>query len=96
LGDLPREVSGLSGAPSTGFLTLPEEGCNLDEVVNEVERRLLLQALDRSGGVRTAAARLLGISFRSLRYRLEKHSLDIADLGDEGSERPGEAGEDAK
>ena len=47
----------------------------LDEVLGEVERRLILEALDRTGGVRKRAADLLGISFRSLRYRLKKLGL---------------------
>jgi two-component system response regulator PilR (NtrC family) len=75
LGDLPAEVSGLSAGPSSGFASLPEAGCRLDEVLNEVERRLIVQALDRTGGVRKTAAALLGITFRSLRYRLAKHAL---------------------
>lgn len=37
---------------------------------------MLVEALERTGGVRKAAAKLLGITFRSLRYRLAKHSLD--------------------
>ena len=82
LGDLPEALSGLSGAPSPRLLELPSGGCNLDEVLGEVERRLLLQALERAGGVRTQAAKLLGITFRSLRYRLEKQSLEAG--SDEG------------
>jgi two-component system response regulator PilR (NtrC family) len=85
LGDLPPEVSGAVGAPSPALLMLPDQGCQLDDVVNEVERRLLLEALERAGGVRTAAARLLGISFRSLRYRLQKHSLEVPGPDDEPS-----------
>ena len=76
LGDLPMEVSGSAGGPTSGFLELPPEGCHLDELLNEVERRMLVEALERTGGVRKAAAKLLGITFRSLRYRLAKHSLD--------------------
>jgi two-component system response regulator PilR (NtrC family) len=56
----------------------------LDSVLGEVERRLMLQALERTGGVRKAASKLLGISFRSLRYRLEKHAIDLA--GDDDNE----------
>jgi two-component system response regulator PilR (NtrC family) len=82
LGDLPREVSGMSAATGPNLVSLPEEGCNLDEVMGEVERRLLLEALERTGGVRKAAAQLLGITFRSLRYRLEKHHLDLGDVAD--------------
>jgi two-component system response regulator PilR (NtrC family) len=75
LGDLPSELSGAASQPTPSLIRLPEEGCNLDDVLGEVERRFLLQALERSGGVRTQAAKLLGVSFRSLRYRLQKHAL---------------------
>jgi len=75
LGDFPQELSGTAGAPGGTLLELPEQGCNLDEVVNEVERRLITASLERTGGVRTAAAKLLGISFRSMRYRLAKLGL---------------------
>jgi two-component system response regulator PilR (NtrC family) len=86
LGDLPREVSGMASNTGPSLITLPDEGCNLDEVMGEVERRLMLEALERTGGVRKAAAQLLGITFRSLRYRLEKHHLDPGDAADAGIE----------
>ena len=54
-------------------------------MLGEVERRLILQALERSGGVRTQAAKLLGVTFRSLRYRLQKHALAEGDDGDDPS-----------
>ncbi len=82
LGDLPREVSGSAASSDSELLALPEEGCQLDELLSEAERRLLVAALERSGGVRTAAAKLLGISFRSLRYRLQKQGLDGGDGDD--------------
>jgi len=79
LGDLPKEISGAAARPSPALADLPEEGCALEEIVNEVERRLILQALDRSGGVRGVAAKLLGVSTRSLRYRMQKLSLASED-----------------
>jgi two-component system response regulator PilR (NtrC family) len=79
LGELPREISGMAAAATPALLALPPEGCNLDDVLGEAERRLLLSALERTGGLRTAAAKLLGITFRSLRYRLAKHGLDVGD-----------------
>ncbi len=82
LGDLPPSVSGVAGSVGPRLLELPQEGCQLDEVMTEVERRFLLEALERTGGVRTAAAKLLGISFRSLRYRLVKQAID-APSGDD-------------
>ncbi|HET9931448.1 MAG TPA: sigma-54 dependent transcriptional regulator [Polyangiaceae bacterium] len=75
LGDLPTELSGTAGGPTPALLALPREGVRLDEVLGEVERRLILEALDRTGGVRKRAADLLGITFRSLRYRLKKLGL---------------------
>jgi two-component system response regulator PilR (NtrC family) len=79
LGDLPHEVSGATGQPSPALVTLPEAGCELDGVLGEIERRLILQALERSGGVRTVAAKSLGLTLRSLRYRLQKHALQDDD-----------------
>ena len=55
---------------------IPAEGIDLEQVLNSVELRLLQEALRRTGGVKTDAASLLGISFRSIRYRLLKHNLD--------------------
>ncbi len=45
---------------------------SLDEALEDVERRLVREALAASGGCVTKAAALLGVSFRSLRYRLKK------------------------
>jgi two-component system response regulator PilR (NtrC family) len=87
LGDLPPEVSGAAAAAGPSLLDLPPDGCQLDDLMNEVERRLLVEALERAGGVRKAAAKLLGITFRSIRYRLAKHGLG----SDEGGEGDGDA-----
>ncbi len=57
--------------PSAGFFELPEGGIDLEEV----ERSFLVQALERTGGNQTAAAKLLGISRYALRYRMEKFDL---------------------
>jgi two-component system response regulator PilR (NtrC family) len=54
-------------------------GESLDEHLNRVERQSILDALAKTGFNRTAAARLLGITFRSLRYRIER--LNIEDEG---------------
>jgi two-component system, NtrC family, response regulator PilR len=81
LGDLPPELGGASAQPTPRLLELPEEGCDLEVVLGELERRLIVQALERSGGLRPGAAKMLGVTVRSLRYRLQKHSLadDAAD-----------------
>jgi two-component system response regulator PilR (NtrC family) len=48
----------------------------LDEYLNRLERQAILEALQKAEGNRTAAARLLGVTFRSMRYRLERLGID--------------------
>ena len=55
---------------------ISEEGVDLESLVADYERSLLEEALVQSGGVKKQAARLLGISFRSFRYRLEKLGIE--------------------
>jgi two-component system response regulator PilR (NtrC family) len=92
--DLPVEVTGLTWLGRRSPSDLPESGCNLDGVLEQTERSLIEQALKRSKGVRTSAAKLLGVSFRSLRYRLTKLGMDGGDAqpGEEqaGDEQEGE------
>ncbi len=54
---------------------LPEEGIDLEEFLARIEISLLKQALSRTGGNKTEAAKLLGLNFRSFRYRLAKYGL---------------------
>lgn len=77
--DLPDELSRWGGAVASEFPTLPDEGFDLAQVLTKIERDLINQALARTDGVRTKAASLLGISFRSLRYRLSKLGLGTDD-----------------
>ncbi|OGP55938.1 MAG: Fis family transcriptional regulator [Deltaproteobacteria bacterium RBG_13_52_11b] len=57
-------------------LDIPSEGIDLEKVVEEIERGLLLKALDKTKGIKKKAAELLHINFRSMRYRLEKYGLN--------------------
>ncbi len=50
---------------------------NLDRAVADLERQLITTALRKTGGVRKDAATVLGITFRSLRYRLEKLGIEV-------------------
>jgi two-component system response regulator PilR (NtrC family) len=59
----------------------PDEGIALEDVLTGLERRLIDEALRRSGGKKTRAAELLGLSFRSLRYRMQK--LGLGDAGED-------------
>jgi two-component system response regulator PilR (NtrC family) len=74
---LPPTVT--EGQPAPGRVVIPESGVKLEGLVDDYERSLLREALRKSGGVKKHAARLLGISFRSFRYRLEKLGLDESD-----------------
>jgi two-component system response regulator PilR (NtrC family) len=58
------------------------EGIDLEAMLNEYESGLLKEALQASNGVKKRAAQLVGVSFRSFRYRLEKLGLDRSN-GDE-------------
>jgi two-component system response regulator PilR (NtrC family) len=55
---------------------------DLDRILGDVERTYLLQALEHSGGVKKKAAELLGITFRSIRYRLKKLGVESGPDGD--------------
>jgi len=57
------------GLPAIPF---PESGINMETILQELERGLIEEAMQRSGGIKKKAAELLGVSFRSFRYRLEK------------------------
>jgi two-component system, NtrC family, response regulator PilR len=54
---------------------IPAEGIDFEHVVSDTERRYLQGALEKSGGVRTQAADLLKISYRSFRHYAKKHNL---------------------
>jgi two-component system response regulator PilR (NtrC family) len=49
---------------------------SLEDYLEETERNLIIQAIEETQGNKTAAAKRLGMTFRSLRYRLKKLGLD--------------------
>jgi len=67
----PEDFTTLTRTVSPTQFRLPEEGVNLDDV----ERQLLTQALERASGNQTQAAQLLGINRDQVRYRIEKFGL---------------------
>ena len=70
---LPPALRGaeLRGAPAE----IPTSGIDLQAHLDALERRALEQALERTGGNKTEAAKLLALTFRSLRYRLAKFGI---------------------
>jgi two-component system response regulator PilR (NtrC family) len=73
-GDLQLPAQLPPAAADAGVDPQPEGG--LEAYLGDVEKRLILKALEQTSGNRTAAAKLLGISFRQLRYKLKKLGLD--------------------
>jgi two-component system response regulator PilR (NtrC family) len=54
---------------------LPDDGLDLEGMINGIEKDLLLKALERTQWVKKKAARLLRLNTRSFRYRLEKYAI---------------------
>ncbi len=70
---LPKSITGRSLDDSVSSVCVTEEGIDMEGIVENLERRWIGQALEITGGNRTEAAKLLGISFRAIRYRLQKY-----------------------
>jgi len=58
-----------------GAAAFPEAGVDFEKEIADAERRYLLAALEKSGGVRTRASELLKITYRSFRHYAKKHGL---------------------
>lgn len=69
--DLHLEPEDMGGVESAG-----RGSETLDDYLNRIERQAILEALQKTDGNRTAAARLLGVTFRSMRYRLERLGIE--------------------
>jgi two-component system response regulator PilR (NtrC family) len=65
-----RQEAGLDDPPP------PPEGVPLEEYLEQIEKQAILKALDQTRNNKTAAAKLLGITFRAMRYRLRKLGLE--------------------
>ena len=70
--DLPPEMlAGVKPASADELFKLPAEGVNFEDV----ERSLIMQAMERTDNNITKSAKLLGLTFRTLQYRLEKFGI---------------------
>jgi DNA-binding NtrC family response regulator len=73
--DLPREIAEGAGAQlgkERAVTSLPDDGLSMDEV----KKNLIVSALKKTGNNRAQAARLLQITYDTLRYQLKKYKLD--------------------
>jgi len=75
---LPQQLTGKT-ACLTADCDIPESGIMLEPLLEELEKKYLLKALEKTGGAKKKAGELLGMSFRSFRYRLAKFGLDSGD-----------------
>jgi len=73
--NLPPFVRTGPPASAAGVPDIPPTGISIEAAVNEFEKQLVVRALQMAGGRRVEAARLLGLTERTLRYRLDKHGL---------------------
>jgi two-component system response regulator PilR (NtrC family) len=82
---LPPLVSTPSGRKmaSSHEIEVTDDGVDLDKVMGQIEKELLIKAIHTANGVKKKAAKLLGITFRSMRYRVEKYNLGTVDDLDE-------------
>lgn len=71
--EIRKAEAAVAGLPSDQIETQPaSDGLDMDAALHKVEEHLINEALVKSGGSKTRAAKLLGISFSSLKYRLSK------------------------
>lgn len=68
---LPRELNTPRKFPAGAVINFPDSGISLEEV----EKELILKALEKSGGNQTKAAQLLGITRSALLYRAQKYNI---------------------
>jgi two-component system response regulator HydG len=78
VGSLPAFLQGPS---DDNKLSVPRE-MSLPEILDDLERQLILKAYEKAGGVKTETARLLGIKTSALYYKLDKYA--IGDRGESG------------
>ncbi|MFH2007163.1 MAG: sigma-54 dependent transcriptional regulator [bacterium] len=65
----------VQGEPDTDQLSVPKGKMALPEILDELERQLILKAFKRAKGVKTETARLLGIKTSALYYKLDKYEI---------------------
>ena len=71
--DLPPMITGRSARDT---LNIPEGDRSLPEILEDLEKQLILRAFRKAAGVKTETARLLGIKPSALYYKLEKYNID--------------------
>ncbi|MFB6263882.1 MAG: sigma-54-dependent transcriptional regulator [Bradymonadaceae bacterium] len=83
IGDLPPSVT---GAEEGGELAMPEGDRDLPEILDDLERQLVVRAFREADGVKTETAERLGINTSALYYKLDKYDIDEEVLDSGGTE----------
>ncbi len=71
---LPEEIR---SAKAIEYVSMPPGGINFEKVMEDMEKTYLIQALEKANGIKTEAAKLLNLSFRSFRHKLKKYRIDV-------------------
>ncbi len=80
-----KTIGGSRKMVSSEGIDITDDGIDLDKVIGQIEKELIIKAIHAASGVKKRAAKLLGITFRSMRYRAEKYNLgSISDEEDDG------------
>lgn len=72
--NLPAEITGFTEEVKE-YPELTDQGVDMEKIISDLEKQYLLQALAKSNGVKTEAAKLLNLSFRSFRHKLHKYDI---------------------
>jgi two-component system, NtrC family, response regulator AtoC len=81
---LPEDLTATNGSAANVLIQLPDDGIDLEEV----EREILRQALEKRGGNQTRAAQYLNITRSALIYRMQKYGLQSAEPTDAEHQLP--------
>ena len=72
--DLPEEIC-KAVEPRKHLPEISDEGVDFDGIMEQIEKSYLIKALEKAKGIKTEAAKLLNLSFRSFRHKLYKYGI---------------------
>jgi len=81
--NLPDYIRNPAVDIATNIIAVPDDGLDLEAKLAAMEMEYLLKALEKAGGRKKEAARLVNLTFRSFRYKLAKYGIKTDDKGDD-------------
>ena len=76
---LPEELQPAERSPLVPSMTIPDEGVNFSSIMSQMERDLILQCLEKTGGNKRQAAKLLNLSRTTLIDKLQRLGIGVGD-----------------